>query len=95
MHDDTEVDAIVDVFMPPRKLRFGQRTPDGEGPLASGPVMEEITLLQDADSVLMTVNVTGIPADEDWEGFYRRKEQHWEASLNELKKLLRVSAKGS
>ena len=43
----------------------------------------------------MTVNVTGIPADEDWEGFYRRTEQHWETSLKELRKLLRVSAKGS
>lgn len=95
LHDDTEVDAVIDVFMPPRRLRFGQRTPDGEGPLPSGPVMEEITLLRDADSVLLTVNVTGIPADEDWEGFYRRKEQHWETSLNELKKLLRVSAKGN
>ena len=56
---------------------------------------EEITLLQDRDSVLLTVNVKGIPADEDWEGFYRRTEQHWETSLGELRKLLRVSSKGS
>ncbi|MEM1437522.1 MAG: mechanosensitive ion channel domain-containing protein [Pseudomonadota bacterium] len=95
LHDDSEVDAVIDIFMPPRRLRFAQRTPDGEGPLPTGPVSEEITLLQDSDSVLMTVNVTGIPADEDWEGFYRRTEQHWETSLKELRKLLRVSAKGS
>ena len=95
LHDDSVIDAVIDVFMPPRRLRFAQRTPDGEGPLPSGPVSEEITLLQDRDSVLLTVNVKGIPADEDWEGFYRRTEQHWETSLGELRKLLRVSSKGS
>lgn len=90
LHDGSAVDAIIDVFMPPRRLRLAQRTPDGEGPLPSGPVIEELVLTQDKEAVVLRVTVSGIPADEDWEGFYRRTEAHWETSLGELKKLLRV-----
>ena len=86
--DESVVDAVIDVFMPPRRLRWASLTPDGEGPLPSGPVYEALTLAQDGDAVILTVNVTGIPADEDWEGYYRRKEAHWEQSLVELAKLL-------
>ncbi|MEN7341957.1 MAG: mechanosensitive ion channel domain-containing protein [Pseudomonadota bacterium] len=90
LHDDSEVEAVIDVFMPPRRLRMAQLTPDGEGPLPSGPVYEELTLHQDDDTVILTLDVFGIPAEEDWEGYFRRAESHWEASLAELKKLLRV-----
>lgn len=87
--DDTEVDANIDIFMPPRRLRWAELTPDGEGPLPSGPVYEEVTLHQDGKSVTLRIDVYGIPASEDWEGYYRRKEAHWESSVIELRKLLR------
>lgn len=90
LHDDSQIESVIDVFMPPRRLRLAQSTPDGEGPLPSGPVFEELTLHQDDKSVVLTVEVFGIPADEDWEGYYRRAESQWETSLAELKKLLRV-----
>ncbi|MEM7611349.1 MAG: mechanosensitive ion channel domain-containing protein [Pseudomonadota bacterium] len=89
LHDDTRIDAVIDVFMPPRRLRFAQSTPDGERPLPTGPVLQELQLREDADGVQLTVRVSGIPADEDWEGYYRRSESHWESSLQELNKLLR------
>jgi hypothetical protein len=75
--------------MPPRRLRWASLTPDGEGPLPSGPVYESLTLNKQNKRVFLTVEVSGIPANEDWEGFYRRKETHWEQSLAELRKLLR------
>ncbi|MEL6870584.1 MAG: mechanosensitive ion channel domain-containing protein [Pseudomonadota bacterium] len=87
--DDSVVDATIDVFMPPRRLRWAEMNPDGEGPLPSGPVFEEITLQQDGKSVTVKIDVFGIPASEDWEGYYRRKEAHWEASVAELRKMLR------
>ncbi|MFK8054037.1 MAG: mechanosensitive ion channel domain-containing protein [Woeseiaceae bacterium] len=90
LHDDSKIEAVIDVFMPPRRLRMAQSMPDGEGPLPTGPVFEELTLRQDEDTAELTVEVFGIPADEDWEGYYRRAESHWETSLAELKKLLRV-----
>ncbi|MEO0576088.1 MAG: mechanosensitive ion channel domain-containing protein [Pseudomonadota bacterium] len=92
--DGTEIDSTIDIFMPPRRLRWAELTPDGEGPLPSGPVYEEITLQQDGKSVTIRIDVFGIPADEDWEGYYRRKEAHWESSVVELRKLLRGSKSG-
>ncbi|MEL7023724.1 MAG: mechanosensitive ion channel domain-containing protein [Pseudomonadota bacterium] len=91
--DDSEVDANIDIFMPPRRLRWASLTPDGEGPLASGPIYESLMLSQKDKRVLLSVEVSGIPADEDWEGYFRRKEAHWEQSLAELKKLLRNAKK--
>ncbi|MEM7764707.1 MAG: mechanosensitive ion channel domain-containing protein [Pseudomonadota bacterium] len=88
--DDSEINAVIDVFMPPRRLRMAQMMPDGEGPLPTGPVFEELTLHQDGANVILTIEVFGIPAEEDWEGYFRRTEAHWESSLAELKKLLRV-----
>ena len=91
--DESEVDAVIDIFMPPRRLRWASLTPDGEGPLPSGPVYESLTMRQQDKRVVVSLEVSGIPASEDWEGYYRRKESHWEQSLSELRKLLRNAKK--
>ncbi|MEO1419566.1 MAG: mechanosensitive ion channel domain-containing protein [Pseudomonadota bacterium] len=91
--DESEVDAVIDIFMPPRRLRWASLTPDGEGPLPSGPVYESLTMRQEDKRVVVSLEVSGIPANEDWEGYYRRKESHWEQSLSELRKLLRNAKK--
>ncbi|MEM8547487.1 MAG: mechanosensitive ion channel domain-containing protein, partial [Pseudomonadota bacterium] len=87
--DDSTIAARIDVFMPPRRLRIAEATPDGEGPLPTGPVFEELTLHRDDKEVTISIDVFGIPASEDWEGYFRRKESYWETRISELEKCLR------
>ncbi|MEM9172109.1 MAG: mechanosensitive ion channel domain-containing protein [Pseudomonadota bacterium] len=87
--DDTTMESRIDVFMPPRQIRFAEGSPDGEGPLPTGPIFEEMKLRQERKKVTITIDIFGIPASEDWEGYFRRKESHWETRIAELEKRLR------
>jgi len=48
----------------------------------------EIELRENEDSVAVIVTVSGIPATEDWEQYYRSTEDRWTASLKELARIL-------
>ena len=86
--DDSEFKARVDIFMPPRRLRLVLAPQEGESPLPSGPITEEFVLRQQDDTTILTIIVSGIPATEDWEQFYRSSEDRWENSIAELKRVL-------
>ncbi|MEM7279250.1 MAG: mechanosensitive ion channel domain-containing protein [Pseudomonadota bacterium] len=95
LENDRVVQGRIDTFMPPRRLRVVLQPPEGDSPLASGPIMEEIVLSGDEKSVVLTVNVSGIPATEDWEHYYRSSEDRWTASLKELSDWLNKSSRPS
>ena len=86
--NDTVLSGRIDMFMPPRRLRIVLQPPEGDAPLASGPITEEIVLSEHDSTVTMKVTVRGIPATEDWEQYYRRSEDRWTAALKDLKRVL-------
>ncbi len=93
LENDRVVKGRIDTFMPPRRMRVVLQPPEGDSPLPSGPIMEELILDSSGEQVTLTVQVSGIPATEDWQQYYRRSEDRWTASLSELKKLLSGSTR--
>ncbi len=78
----------IDMFMPPRQLRFVLAPQEGDDPLASGPISETLRLETREERVLLSVDIAGIPATEDWAQYYRLTEDRWSNGLRELKKQL-------
>ena len=56
-------------------------------PLPTGPITVALQLKEIEKGTRLSVTVSGIPADEDWEEDYKRSEVRWQTALDELKAL--------
>ncbi len=88
IRDETIVSGRVDIFLPPRRMRMVLSPQEGEEPLSSGPITIEFFIRERDGRSVLTVTVSGIPATEDWEHYYRSSEDRWENGLKELRSLL-------
>ncbi|MFQ6006799.1 MAG: mechanosensitive ion channel domain-containing protein, partial [Woeseia sp.] len=88
LRDGSEMSGRIDVFMPPRRMRFVIAPRKGEDPLSSGPITVDFLLRSRDQKTHLTIGVAGIPASEDWEEYYRLSEDRWQNALVELKHVL-------
>ncbi len=88
LRDGSEMAGRIDVFMPPRRMRLVLAPREGEEPLPSGPITVDFFLLERDGKVQLTISITGIPASEDWEEYYRLSVDRWQNALVELKHAL-------
>jgi len=88
LRDDSRLAGLIDVFMPPRRMRLVLAPREGEEPLSSGPITVEFQLKEKEEKVHISVSISGIPASEDWEEYYRLSEDRWQNALLELKQTL-------
>jgi potassium efflux system protein len=88
LRDGFDMAGRIDVFMPPRRMRLVVAPREGEEPLPSGPVTVEFLLKGQEEKLELSVNISGIPASEDWEEYYRLSEDRWQNALLELKHML-------
>lgn len=85
LRDGSEISGRIDVFMPPRRMRFVLAPREGEEPIPSGPITVDFFLQERDEKIQLTVSIAGIPASEDWEEYYRLSEDRWHNALVELK----------
>ena len=88
LRDGTDMSGRIDIFLPPRRMRLVLAEPEGDEPLASGPMTIEFSLVAREEKTRLSVAVSGIPATEEWEEDYRRSEDRWQNGLVELQELL-------
>ena len=89
LRDGSQMAGLIDVFMPPRRMRLVISPREGEEPISSGPITVEFQLREkDEKKIIITVSIAGIPASEDWEEYYRLSEDRWQNALAELKETL-------
>lgn len=74
----------IDTFVPNRRLRIVLAQNEDEGPLLTGPITVTLVLSERNDLRRLSVTVSGIPASEDWEEFYRLSVDRWDSALAEL-----------
>lgn len=92
LRDDTQMSGRIDIFLPPRRMRFVIAPRADEEPLASGPItidfiLKDLSTDMDARTEL-TVIAAGFPASEDWELEYRRAEDRWHNAFVDLQDYL-------
>jgi len=87
LRDTTHFAGRIDIFIPNRRLRMVMALREGENQLPTGPITVELQLRQIESGTTLIVNVSGIPADEDWEEDYKRSEVRWQTALEELRTL--------
>ncbi len=85
LRDGSEIAGRIDVFMPPRRMRLVLAPREGEEPIPSGPITVEFFVQEHDENVELVISITGIPASEDWEEYYRLSEDRWQNALVELK----------
>jgi len=85
LRDGSEISGRIDVFMPPRRMRFVLAPREGEEPIPSGPITVDFFLQERDEKIQLTISIAGIPASEDWEEYYRLSEDRWHNALVELK----------
>jgi small-conductance mechanosensitive channel len=88
LRDGSELAGRIDIFMPTRRMRLVIASGEDEEPLPSGPITVEFLLLQRENKTIVMVNVSGIPASEDWEEYYRLSEDRWQIALPEMQHAL-------
>ena len=86
LRDGYEVAGRFDVFIPPRRLRAIIVPLGDEAPLPTGPIMSEYLLQPTETGSQLTVTVSGIPDNEDWEEYFRLSVDRWQVALLELRK---------
>ena len=86
LRDGYEVAGRFDVFIPPRRLRAIIVPLGDEAPLPTGPIMSEYLLQPTETGSQLTVTVSGIPDNEDWEEYFRLSVDRWQLALLELRK---------
>ena len=83
-----ELEAHIDVFLPPRRLRLIY-LPSADLPEAQTAVVEDF-MLDDSSGVMTVVRLlgSGYPAEEGWDALYLRMRTAWERALPRLKVLV-------
>jgi len=74
----------IDTFVPNRRLRIVLAQNKDEGPLSTGPITVTLVLSERKNLRHLSVTISGIPASEDWEEFYRLSVDRWDSALAEL-----------
>jgi len=85
LRDGYRVTGQFDVVARPHRLRAVLTPLDGEDPLSGGPIRIDIALTETDTGTHLAVAVAGIPADEDWEGYYQVSVNRWRDALALLK----------
>lgn len=88
LRDGTDLSGRIDIYLPPRRMRWVVALREGDELLASGPKTIEFSLYEHDKKTRLSVAVSGIPATEEWEEDYRRSEDRWQNGLMELQELL-------
>ena len=84
----TELEAHIDVFQPPRRLRLIY-LPSADLPQSQTAIVEDF-MLDDSSGIATVVRLlgSGFPADEEWDPMYLRVRMGWERALPRLKVLV-------
>ena len=91
LRDGTDMSGRIDIYIPKRRMRLVVALRHGAEPLPTGPITVTLQLKETEKGTTLTVIVSGIPADEDWEEDYKRSEVRWQTALEELKALINDS----
>ena len=89
---DLALEAHIDVFQPPRRLRLIY-LPTANLPPADNTVVDDF-MLDDSSGSVTVVRLlgSGFPATEAWDVLYRRMRTGWEQALPRLKALVEHAA---
>ncbi len=89
---DLALEAHIDVFQPPRRMRLIY-LPSPDLPSADSTVVEDF-MLDDSRGPVTVVRLlgSGFPATEAWDALYLRMRTGWERALPRLKVLVERSA---
>ena len=86
--DGAEDIGRFDVFVPRRRMRWVSSPFEHEEPIPSGPITTDYRLRKIENGTEITVSISGIPADEDWEEDYNRSEARWKQAVADLRSAL-------
>jgi len=87
LRDGTDMSGRIDIYIPKRRMRLVVALRHGAEPLPTGPITVALQLKEIEKGTRLSVTVSGIPANEDWEEDYKRSEVRWQTALDELKAL--------
>jgi uncharacterized protein YndB with AHSA1/START domain len=79
-----EVEAHIDVFDPGRRLRLIY-LPSPALPPSESAIVDDFILEQRGDGTLLRLLGSGIPADEEWEKYFKRMRTGWQHACARLK----------
>jgi uncharacterized protein YndB with AHSA1/START domain len=88
----TELEAHIDVFEPPRRLRLIY-LPAPELPPAPTVMVDDFILEPRPRGTIVRLLGSGVPATPEWDTQYRRLRASWQAALTRLKVLVEQQAR--
>jgi uncharacterized protein YndB with AHSA1/START domain len=80
----TELEAHIDIFEPPRRLRLIY-LPTPRLPPSESAFVDDFILDADGGGTLMRLLGSGYPADPAWDAYYLRLRVSWERAVARLK----------
>lgn len=80
----TELEAHIDVFEPPRRLRLIY-LPAAQLPPAQSVLVDDFILQAMAEVTIVRLLGSGVPTTPDWDTQYRRLRTGWQQAMSRLK----------
>jgi uncharacterized protein YndB with AHSA1/START domain len=80
----TELEAHIDVFEPPRRLRLIY-LPARHLPPAASVMVDDFILEPTGEGTILRLLGSGIPTTSEWDTQYRRLRMSWQQALTRLK----------
>jgi uncharacterized protein YndB with AHSA1/START domain len=87
MFGDMELDAYIDVLVPPQRMRLILLPTPGM-PTADAVIIEDFLFERTGPTSVVRLLSSGVPSAQRWVTYYLAKRRHWELALTRLKVFL-------
>jgi uncharacterized protein YndB with AHSA1/START domain len=87
MFGDMELDAYIDVLVPPQRMRL-ILVPTRGMPTADAVIIEDFLFERTGPTSVVRLLSSGVPSAQRWVTYYLAKRRHWELALTRLKVFL-------
>jgi uncharacterized protein YndB with AHSA1/START domain len=87
MFGDMELDAYIDVLVPPQRMRL-ILLPTRGMPSADAVIIEDFLFERTGSTSVVRLLSSGVPSAQRWVTYYLAKRRHWELALTRLKVFL-------
>lgn len=85
--DDVELDAHIDVFVTPQRMRLILLPTPGM-PTSDAVIVEDFIFERGAATTVVRLLSSGVPSAPSWVTYYLSKRRYWELALTRLKVFL-------
>jgi uncharacterized protein YndB with AHSA1/START domain len=87
MFGDMELDAYIDVLVPPQRMRL-ILLPTRGMPTSDAVIIEDFLFERTGPTSVVRLLSSGVPSAQRWVTYYLAKRRHWELALTRLKVFL-------